>query len=431
MDKTTETKVTRRGFLKTSTAVAGAAMMADAAARLAMGQASDKMRIGLLGCGGRGVDAVRNCVASSPGVELVAVADLFKFQADGAFNGLKNLGAAFKVTPDKCFSGLDCHKKLAATDVDLVVTAAPPGFRPMHLRACVEAGKHVFMEKPVGVDPVGCRSVIESGRIAAQKNLGIVAGTQRRHQFPYVETVKRLHDGAAGDILAAYCYWNGGGIWFRAKDGRFKDLSDFEWQCWNWYHWDWLSGDHIVEQHVHNLDVIQWVMKGPPQKIMGMGGRASRDMNGVIPGNIFDHFAIEFEWPGGVRVLSECRHSPNSADRVNEYVVGTKGKSNCCGNIWGETKWDYSGPNPNPYVQEHADLIKSIRDGKPLNEAEQVANSTLMAVGGRMSAYTGREFSWEWLLKSSKLEIFPKEENLKPGPGIFPPVAIPGKTELI
>jgi predicted dehydrogenase len=314
--------------------------------------------------------------------------------------------------------------------IDLVILATPPGFRPVHFAAAVAAGKHVFIEKPVAVDPVGVRSVIESARLAKEKKLAVVAGTQRRHQPSYLETMKRIHAGDIGELVGGQCYWNGDGIWFREKnDPKFPDLakvSDFEWQCWNWYHWDWLCGDQIVEQHLHNLDVMNWAFGAPPVKFYGMGGRQNR---GSIPGNIWDHFAVEMEYANGARVMSMCRHTPKSATRIAERVVGTKGSSDCTHYIKGEKAYEYKGPNPNPYVVEHTDLINSIRSGNPLNEGEQVALSTMTAIGGRMAAYTGREVSWKWLMEGSKLDIFPK--NPAPGPGLFTPVPIPGSVPLV
>jgi hypothetical protein len=237
--------------------------------------------------------------------------------------------------------------------------------------------------------------------------------------------------GDIGELVSGNCYWNGDGIWFREKnDPKYPDLaklSDFEWQCWNWYHWDWLSGDQIVEQHLHNLDVVNWAFGGPPVKFYGMGGRQNR---GSIPGNIWDHFAVEMEYANGARVTSMCRHTPKSTTRIAERIVGTKGMSDCDkGLIKGEKPFNYSGENPNPYVVEHTDLINSIRNGTALNEGEQVAISTMTAIGGRMAAYTGREIKWQWLMEGSKLDIFPK--NPGPGPGLFTPVPIPGKVELI
>lgn len=238
--------------------------------------------------------------------------------------------------------------------------------------------------------------------------------------------MRRIHDGAIGELVGGQCYWNGAGIWFREKKEWIAEFSDFEWQCWNWYHWAWLSGDQIVEQHIHNIDVMNWAFNGYPVKFYGMGGRQNR---GSLPGNIWDHFAVEMEYANGARVTAMCRHTPKSTTRIGEHVVGTRGTSDCEGIISGTSPFKFAGATPNPQVQEHADLIASIRRGEPLNEGEQVALSTLTAIGGRMSAYTGREISWKWLLEGSKLDIFPKE--VTSGDGVFTAVPIPGSVELV
>ncbi|MSU65707.1 MAG: twin-arginine translocation signal domain-containing protein [Opitutus sp.] len=418
--------LSRRDFVKISASTAGAAVLANLSIPRALGATvgSDRIRVGVVGCGGRGTGAAKNCVESSAGVDIVALADLFPWQVEAAKKKLK-------VPNAHGFTGFDAYEKLLATDIDLVILTTPPGFRPSHFAAAIAAGKHVFLEKPVAVDPVGVRSVIETARLAKQKRLAVVAGTQRRHQPSYMETMKRINGGDLGELVAGQCYWNGDGIWFREKnDPKFPDLaklSDFEWQCWNWYHWDWLSGDQIVEQHLHNLDVMNWAFGGPPAKFYGMGGRQNR---GSLPGNIWDHFAVEMEYPNGARVTSMCRHTPKSTTRIAERVVGTRGMSDCDkGTIKGEKAFAYAGAHPDPYVVEHTDLINSIRGNAPLNEGEQVALSTMTAIGGRMAAYTGREISWKWLMEGSKLDIFPK--NPAPGAGLFGAVPIPGKIELV
>ena len=280
-----------------------------------------------------------------------------------------------KVPADRRFTGFDNYKKVCALpDVNLIITAAPPGFRPIHLKAAIEAGKHVFMEKPVAVDPVGVRSVIASSELAKQKNLAIVAGTQRRHQKHYLEMMQRVQDGQIGEIVAAQCYWNMGDLWVKE---RTAGMSEMEWQCRNWLYFSWLSGDHIVEQHVHNIDVVNWAMGVMPKNVMGMGGRQVRTAPQF--GNIFDHFAVEYEFPNGVRASSYCRQTKGAAERVEERIVGTKGvawATGSAGRITGEKPWEFQGEEINPYVQEHIDLIASIRAGTPLNEGRQIAEST-------------------------------------------------------
>jgi len=416
--------VTRRDFIKTSI---GASLAAAIPADLGFHAAgSDTIRIGVVGCGGRGTGAAIDCLNAAPGVEVVAMGDLFLDRIDSS---LKKILEAHpdkvKVTKNKCFTGFDNYLQVAACpEVNLIVTAAAPGFRPLHLKAAVEAGKHIFMEKPVAVDPVGVRSVIASSELAQKKGLAVVSGTQRRHQQSYQELMKRIHNGAIGEIVGGQCYWNQGDLWVIKKTPQ---MSDMEWQCRNWLYFSWLSGDHIVEQHVHNIDAMNWAFGSLPVKVMGMGGRQQRTAPEY--GNIYDHFAVEFEYPNGVRVLSMCRQIPGCADRIEERIVGTKGYAFGYGEIHGETFWKFEADEPNPYVQEQADLIASIRAGKPLNEGRRIAESTMCAIMGRMSAYTGRAISWEWAMASSKLDLTPAKYDLGPNP--VDPVAIPGVTPLI
>ncbi|MBM4018038.1 MAG: Gfo/Idh/MocA family oxidoreductase [Planctomycetes bacterium] len=419
--------ITRREFVRSAAATAAGAAALAAAAHYAHAAGSDKIRVGLVGCGRRGRDAIKNCLDSSPGVEVVALGDLFPGVADALGKGLAAMGEKCKVAPDRCFSGFDNYKKVIACDIDLVLLCAPPGFRPAHLAAALEAGRHVFMEKPVGVDPAGIRSVLASAEVADRKKLGVVAGTQRRHQAAYVETIKRLHQGAIGDVTAGHVYWMGDYSYYPAVE-RQAGWADMEWQVRNWNYFTWLSGDHIVEQHVHNIDVMCWVMKGPPRKCIGVGGRQQQTAPEF--GHIYDHFAVEFEYDGGVRWASYCRQSANCSNRVSEHVAGTKGMSNCAGYIGGPAAWNFQGEQASPYVQEHADLIAGIRAGRPLNECRTVAESTLAAVMGRMAAYTGREINYSWVLKESKLDLMPPALDLGAS---LPPVeiAVPGKTLLV
>ena len=419
--------MTRRDFIKT-TSVASMATLAAAVSgssgRCAGG--SDTIRIGVIGCGGRGTGAAIDAVNSAPGVEILALFDPFQDRIDKSLKTLREkVPAAVKVTPETCFTGLDGYKKLLAIKaINYIVTAAPPGFRPIHLKAAIEAGKHVFMEKPVAVDPVGVRSVIASSELAAKKGLAIVAGTQRRHQASYIELLKRIHDGAIGEIVGAQCYWNQGELWVIKQT---PEMSDMEWQCRNWLYFSWTSGDHIVEQHVHNIDVVNWAFGATPVKVMGMGGRQVRTAPEY--GNIFDHFAVEFEYPNGARVMSMCRQTPGCADRVEEKIVGTKGHAFGYGEISGPAAWKFEGDETNPYVVEHTDLIASIRAGKPLNEGKRIAESTLCAIMGRMSAYTGRAISWDWAMNASKLDLTPAKYAFGPNP--VDSVAVPGQTPLV
>ncbi|MDX2065014.1 MAG: Gfo/Idh/MocA family oxidoreductase [Fimbriimonadaceae bacterium] len=417
-NRTSDPSLTRRTFLAQSAAV-GAALTVPG---LVHAQGRERIKVGLIGCGGRGSGAARDILEADRATEIHAVADVFAERANGCQQDLLKIKDRCFITSDRVFTGFDAYKNLLATDVDVVILATPPAFRPMHLKAAIEAGKHVFMEKPVAVDAMGVRSVIESSALAAQKNLAIVAGTQRRHDVAYREAIARIHDGKIGDVVALYAYWNQGGLWMNPRQ---PNWSDMEWQLRNWLYFTWLSGDHIVEQHIHNLDVCNWAMQAHPVKAVSLGGRQVR--TDAAYGHIFDHFATEYEYANGVKMLSMCRQIDGTASRVSEHIVGSKAKSNAQTAIWGGTKWRFEGDRPNPYMLEHRNLIRSIREGKPINEGKQVAESTLTAIMGRMSAYTGAEVTWEQAMKS--------EEALVPGTLAFgnietPPVAIPGKTSL-
>jgi predicted dehydrogenase len=313
--------------------------------------------------------------------------------------------------------------------VNNVILATPPGFRPSHIKAAVEAGKNIFTEKPVAVDGPGVRLCLQAYEEAKSKGLGIAAGTQRRHQKGYLETMQRIKDGAIGQIVAARCYWNQGSLW---NKGRQQSWSDMEWQLRNWLYFTWLSGDHIVEQHVHNIDVVNWALGMTPTRAVGMGGRQSRTAPEY--GHIFDHFAIDFEYENGVHNMSMCRQIDNCEGNVSEFLVGTKGTCYLRGDnnrfiMKGETNWtfDRKSATTSPYVQEHKDLVESIRAGKPINELKNVAESTLSAIMGRMSAYTGKAITWKMAL-DSKENLVP--EKLAFGSLPVPPVAMPGQTEF-
>ena len=428
-------EVTRRDFLKTSAAASAAAvLMAGLGTHSAYAAGSDAIKVGLIGCGGRGNGVIRDFLNAAKNVkanvQAVATGDLWQDRAKGAANSLMKddkFKGMVDIPEERAFGGFDNYKKVIASGVDAIVTAAPPGLRPHHVPAAIAAGKHVFMEKPVCVDPWGYREIVKAAAEADQKKLTVVAGTQRRHQNSYRECVKRIHDGMIGEVVGGAYYWMGGPVTHNRPRG--KDMTDIEWQISNWYAWCWTCGDHIVEQHVHNLDIMLWVMQKLPEKVIALGGRQARPE----PGNIFDHFAVEYQFPGDIRCHSYCTHLAGSNGRVSEYCVGTKGKSNCGGGIevFGGQGWGFSGDNPNPYVQEHEDFIRSIKgEGPHFNECEQVANSTMAAVLGRMSAYTGREIKWDWVTKASKLKLGPENPEAF-GPYEPPPVATPGKTPLI
>ncbi|MCF7975283.1 MAG: Gfo/Idh/MocA family oxidoreductase [Phycisphaerae bacterium] len=414
-----EQKLSRRDLLKSSAVAAGTLAWSGAIVPLAQAQGSDTIRVGVVGCGGRGSGAANDCVNSSPGVKIVALADAFP-------DRMKGLKDKFNVPDNRCFVGIDAYKEMMALDdINLVILATPPGFRPPTLAEAVKRGKNVFMEKPVAVCPAGIKMVMEASDLAAQKGLAIVAGTQRRHERRYVETMKRIHDGAIGDIVSAQCYWNMGGLWVSQRQ---PGQSDVEWQIRNWLYFTWLSGDHICEQHVHNIDVINWAFNDLPETIHGLGGRQYR--TGTEHGNIFDHFGVEFVYPNDVRTISMCRQIDGTDGNVSERVVGTKGISNCAGRIQGENPWRYEGENPNPYVEEHKDLVASIRSGKPLNEGRQVAESTLCAIMGRESAYSRNRFTRKWFMSRCTLNLLPPEGLKLSDAKEVPAFAVPGKYKL-
>lgn len=404
----------RRRFLKNSSLLIAGATVAPYIVGHAA--ADEPIKVGLIGCGGRGSGAVENVKNADSNVTLVAVADMFPERAN-------DLAKKHNVPAEMAFSGFDAYKKVVAIpDINYIILATPPGFRPIHLRAAVEAGKNVFLEKPVAVDGPGVRSVFESSEIAKAKGLSIIAGTQRRHQADYVETIKRLHDGAIGDFVALRAYWCQGLIWNHTWN---SNISDMENQLRNWYHYIWLCGDHIVEQHLHNLDVCNWVMNDHPVSAYGMGGRQSLTGRGQI----YDHFAVEYEYKNGTRMFSKCRQMEGCRDNVSEAVAGTKGTSNPNNSIQvkGGTDWKFSGKVRNAYEQEHVDLIKSIREGLKVNEARQVGESTLTAIMGREAAYTGQLVEWDTVLNSTKVWM---PEKLEFGPLPAPEVPVPGKYKL-
>lgn len=405
--------ISRRSFVKSAAAAAAAT---SAFPYFVTGAESNKpLRVGLVGCGGRGKGAANNAMDADPDVKVVALADLYQNQIDSAKEALKK---KTEIADDMCFTGPDAYKKLLATDIDYVIFATPPNYRPLHFAEAIKAGKHVFMEKPVAVDPVGIRRMLAAGKEADSKQLAVVAGTQRRHQKGYVETMKKIHDGVIGKIVAAQCYWNSGQLWYKLRQDGWDDM---EWMHRDWVNWRWLSGDHIVEQHVHNLDVVCWAIGTHPVKVVSMGSRQRR-----VTGDQFDNFASDFEFPNNVHVLSQCRQINGCANDVSERVIGEKGVSNCNGWISTEGNTDYKGAT-DPYVQEHKDLIAAIRNGERLNETETVAYSTMCAIMARESAYTGKAVTWDEMMKSD-LELAPPDYELTPE-NIRKHIAVPGTDE--
>jgi len=433
-----------RSISRNSAVAAGAVALAGSVSHVVHAQGSGKIKVGLLGCGGRGNGALRQNLNADPGIEVIALADLFESQVRSTRDRLlkdDKYKGRVKIDDDHLFWGFDCHEKLAQCDADLLLMATAPAFRGRQMMAAIKAGKHIFTEKPVATDVAGCREVMEASKLAKEKGLAIVCGTQRRHEFNRVELMKRIHDGQIGELVGGQCYWYGGGIWYR---GYKEGMSELEWQCYNWYHFNWISGDQICEQHIHNIDIMNWCFDGPPVKFTAVGGRGWRSFNEqqIEPakdvcrkynngsdagwekynGDIWDHIFAEFEYANGARCLSFSGHSPGSG-RGDEKIVGTKGTSNCRDQIEGGNPWKFDGESVNGMDQEHIDLIQSIRKGQVLNEGQRIAETTLTTIGARIAAYTGRTFSWKWLLNASKQELVPKQQDMKPGRGIFHSVA--------
>jgi len=334
------------------------------------------------------------------------------------------------VTPETTFTGFDAFEKVLASDVDMVILTTPPNFRPLHLRAAVEAGKHVFMEKPVAVDPTGVRSVMVSADMAREKGLALVAGTQLRRMQAYREAVKRIHEGDIGSITGGQVVRTGGAMldWLTEARDKRAEWSDMEYQIRRWLFWTWLSGDFIVEQHVHNLDIMNWILQSHPVRSVGIGGRQVR--TGKEFGDVYDHFSVEYEYPEEVRIEYIGTQIDGYSWRGDERVTGTRGSAHLSGDqgiLNGSAPWQFEGEQPDPSVVQYAEMIASIRSGNPLNEGRQVAESTLTAIMGRISAYTGKIVEWDWVLNESRLDLAPgkmefgdRPETQVPMPGVTP-----------
>ena len=424
------TPVTRRNFITT----AGVATVgALAASRFAYAQGNDTLKIALVGAGGRGSGAA-NQALNVPGTKLVAIADAFKDRLEGALANLKSAqGDKVDVPAAHQFTGLDGYKQAIAL-ADVVILATPPGFRPIHFEEAVRQGKHVFAEKPVATDAPGVRKFLAAAEEAKKKNLKVGIGLQRHHQGGYLETIKRLHDGAIGDIHTMRTYWNDAGVWVNPrKEGQ----TEMDYQMRNWYYFVWLGGDPIVEQHIHNLDVANWVLKGYPVKARGMGGRQVR--TGKEFGEIYDHHAVEFFYENGATNFSQCRHIRGCWSNVSEHAVGSKGICDVSGysiKPKGGEGWRYKGKDKDPYQVEHDNLFAAIRNNQPYNEAFNGAKSTMTAILGRLATYSGVEVSWEDALNSN-VDLHPDSYSWDTtpktlaGPDGFYPVAIPGKTKVV
>ena len=430
------TSTNRRSFLaKTSAAGAATLLGTSGIVRAAHPFGDDTIRIGLIGSGGRGSQAVGQALSTSDNVKLVAVGDAFRDRIDGEDGCLnkrdvRRHSAKIDVPEERRFVGFDAYQKVIDSDVDLVILTTPPGFRPQHFEAAVKAGKHVFMEKPVAVDAPGIRRVLAAAEVAKAKGLGVGVGLQRRHDPLHIETVQRLQDGEIGDIGLTRVYWNGGGVWTIPREPQ---QTEMEYQMRNWYYFTWICGDHIVEQHIHNLDVSNWVKDMLPAKAQGMGGREVR--TGKEHGQIFDHHMVEFTYPDGSTMLSCCRHIKGCWSQVEEFAHGTGGSSHVGKGIitdkGGETMWRFRGKRVNPYQQEHDDLFASIRSGNPINEAEYGATSTMTSILGRMATYSGKMITWDEAI-ASEIDLSPAEYAWDATPPVVPdssgayPVPAPG-----
>ena len=424
-------QISRRDVLRAGAAVSAGALVASGSRVYAAG--SDKMRVAMIGSGSRGTKDAIDCLKSAEGVELVAMAEIFQDRIDSSLSQMrKACPGQVKVTPETTFLGFDAYKKvLAMKEVDIVMLLTPPGFRPQMIKASLEAGKHIFAEKPGAVDPAGVRSLMASADLADKKGLSVVVGTQQRWQPQYLELIKRIHDGRLGDIVGGQAYWNWGSSKWHFEP-RKPGWSDMEWQLRCWPYFVWLSGDHIVEQHFHNMDVINWAIGSPPVQCLGVGGRQAR--TGPEFGNIYDHFTVEYEYPNGIRVMSMATQIEGSTPRVGERVVCTKGATfttraeGYIDDIKGKRIYKYEDPIHSGEVAQYAGLIKGIRQGQPINECKRLAETSLTVIMGRMSAYTGRALSWKWAMKS-RLDLSPAKYEL----GDLPvrPVAVPGKVPLI
>ncbi|HNX55572.1 MAG TPA: Gfo/Idh/MocA family oxidoreductase [Prolixibacteraceae bacterium] len=372
-----------------------------------------KLRAGLVGVGNRGTGAALNFIGSGPDLHIVALADIFQDKVDAG----RERFAKFKINipAENCFTGFDAYKKLMALpEVDVVILATPPKFRPEHFKEAVLQNKHVFLEKPIAVDAVGIRSIIASAKKAQAVGLNVVTGTQRRHQEDYIATYQQVANGAIGKPVSARAFWNQEHVWFRTREEGWDDMT---YMIRNWNNFCWLSGDHILDQHVHNIDVINWFLGKTPISAVGYGGRARR-----LTGDQFDFFSVDYDFGDGLYSHSMCRQIDSCANNTGEFIMGTEGYTNCVNTIWnmdGSVKWKFEYPkdeNGNemtqvkipPYVQEHMHLVHAIRTGNYVNQAEETAHSTLAAIMGRTAAYTGKKITWEEMFKSD-MELGPKE----------------------
>ncbi len=441
-------KSTRRNFLKTSAALTGGAMLGSLPlAQAANSLTDDTIKIALIGCGGRGTGAALQALLTKQNVRLVAMADAVRGRLDEAYKSLTaddisdwsgaegTVKNRVDVPEERRYVGFDAYQK-AMRHADVVILATPPGFRPTHFADAVEQGKQIFMEKPVATDAPGIRKVLEAAEKAKQKRLNVVVGLQRHYQTVYRRWVDMLQQGVIGDIVASRVYWNMGALWVKPRQPKFTEM---EYQMTNWYYFNWLCGDHIVEQHVHNLDVSNWVKQAYPVRAHGSGGRQVRV--GADYGEIFDHHIVEFEYADGSRMFSQCRQMPGTKEAVTEGFHGTNGTAPWPGKIQtrnGYVIWNHDDKkDPNPYQVEHDELFEAIaRSEYKFADAENAAKSTMTAIMGRMATYSGQLIEWDTALQSN-IVLMPEKlawdakPRLLPGPDGLYACAVPGVTKVI
>ena len=431
----------RRDFLRNSSLLVAGGAIAASQVQIARGAnafGSDTIKVGLVGCGGRGTQAVQQAMNTSGGeVKLVAMADAFADRVTSSLRGITSQHPKkVEVPKERQFVGLNAFKELMQTDCDIVFMATPPGFRPLHFAAAIEAGKHVFAEKPVAVDPAGIRKFLAANEEAKKKGLAVAIGLQRRHERKYMATVKAIQDGDIGDIVLARAYWNGTKPWWKVRQ---DNQSEMEYQMRNWYNFNWLCGDHIVEQHIHNMDVINWIKNDYPVSAQGQGGCMLRQKEF---GEIYDHHFVEFTYGDGTVMLSQCRHQPDTWTAVSEYAHGTKGYADVSGSkIYdadGKKIHDFGELGGGGHQQEHHDLFADIRAGKIAEEGEWGAKSTMTAILGRMATYSGKVVKWDEALKSEivvspveKYTSFDDEPPVKPDKDGWYALPIPGQTRVV
>jgi len=432
--------LSRRDFFK-ATGVAGLAAVVASPTRAQNKGKREKIRIGLIGAGSRGTHAgITDCAEADQDIELIAIGDLFPDHLERAPDEIRKamerrglpFESIFKVTPERMFSGFDAYEQVIACDVDLVILTTPPVFRPLHLKAAVNAGKHIFVEKPVAVDPAGVRDFTTTSELAEKKGLTLVAGTQMRRARHIMAAVEQVRSGAIGTILAGQSSRIGGALTgFRPGEAiRQSHWSDMEWQLRRWLFTVWSSGDFLVEQHVHNLDLIDWLMDAHPVQAVGFGGRQART-DSIYP-NVWDHLSVEYKYPNGRRISHLGTQMDGLSDRNDIRLVGDKGELYLdfrVARIKGENPFEYSGPSVNPAVQQYRDTLDSIRSGTPINEGRRIAQSTMTAVLGRIAAYTGRSVSWDWAMNASVQDLTPA--NWEFGDLPLAPPAVPGRTPLV